>query len=293
MTRTQAVEQSLAALVGQIEGAVNPGLPIELRLPPNLLPQAHTPAGRYFLVRCSSAVGVERNGDWSILLRRPLFVCGRQPRGREERWRLYLPTGPTKRRDGAAWEQVGGEIGLRWLAQRVAGDLLNLYGPFGNGFTIPPNPHNLLLLVDYEDDPAWFWQLYSLCEQTLDRGGRATILLRADRDEAVADLLPWLPLQVEARVAPDEAGWLDQLRHTVIWADQICAGIPPSRYGDLLRVVREGRFHVDRNFAQVLVRADLLCGVGACLVCAVPIARGGFTRACVHGPVFDLLELVD
>jgi dihydroorotate dehydrogenase electron transfer subunit len=39
------------------------------------------------------------------------------------------------------------------------------------------------------------------------------------------------------------------------------------------------------------VDADLACGYGACLACVVPLANGSLTRACVHGPVFDLLEL--
>jgi len=39
------------------------------------------------------------------------------------------------------------------------------------------------------------------------------------------------------------------------------------------------------------VDAPLVCGVGACLACAVPLPRGGVTRSCVHGPVFDLAVL--
>lgn len=291
-----SVDETYPSLVGQIEGAVKPGLPIALRLPPNLLPHPDTLAGRYFLVRCSSSVGVERNGDWSIFLRRPLFVCGRQPYDHYDCWHLYLPTGSTMPgldADGAADELIVEDAGFRWLARRVAGDLLNLHGPCGNGFTVQPHPHNLLILVDHADDPAWFWQLYSLCELTLDRGGRASILLRTASDEAVATLITHLPVQVEARAVIDEAGWIEQLRQTVQWADQICAGIPSSRYGELLRIVRETRFRVDRNFVQILVRADLVCGVGACLVCTVPTAGGGLTRACVHGPVFDLVDLVD
>ena len=283
MTQTQPGEESLAALVGQIEGAVRPGLPIDVRLPPGLLPQSQILAGRYFLVRCSCPVGVDRDGDWSIYLRRPLFVCGRQPQEKGERWQLYLPGGapvPGQGAEEATQGRIDTDAGLRWLAQRVAGDLLNLSGPFGNGFTVPPHPHNLLLLVDVADDAAWFWQLLSLCEQALDRGGRATVLIRVDKDEAVAALIPWLPVQVEVRTATDEAGWKAELLHTVRWADQICAGIPASRYRELLNVVNASRIHVDRGFVQILVRADLMCGFGACLVCAVPNAQGGLTRAC-------------
>ncbi|MCY3903414.1 MAG: hypothetical protein OXF76_09650 [Caldilineaceae bacterium] len=182
---------------------------------------------------------------------------------------------------------------LLWLTRRRPGDPLNLLGPFGNGFPVPTEPHNLLIAVDVADDPAWFWQLYSLCEQSLDQGGRATILLRAGSEKELAALIPWLPVQVEVRTATDEPEWLEQLRQTAAWADLICAGVPASRFGELRHVTGQSRIRTDSSFVQVLVKADLACGVGACLVCVVPTGRGGFTRACVHGPVFDLMELVD
>ena len=282
-------------ILGQIDSEVRPYQTFAVRLPTNLIPQYETIGGRYFLLRCSSAVGADREGDWSPLLRRPLFVCGRQAHDQHERWLLYPPQ---PRFDDSGYPELstgGGQDAadesFAWLAQRAPGDLLNLLGPFGNGFTLLPELQNLLLLADFEDDPAWFWKLLPLCEQALDRGGRVTFLIRSKREEAVADLLPHLPIQVEVRTTKGEAQWLHQIGSTVEWADQVCAGVSPSSFGELLSIVRNARFRVDRNFAQILVDADLLCGVGACLVCAIPTARGGFTRACVHGPVFDLTEL--
>ncbi len=297
MMPTRSTEEPFPALVGQIDSPVQLGLPFALRLPSNLLPHWDILAGRYFLARCSDAVGVERDSDWSIFLRCPLFVCGRQPRAQYDRWQLYLPTGTEGFARGfpgfKKGQSSGVDIGFRWLAQRPLQGLLNLLGPFGNGFTLQALAHNLLILVDYANDPAWFWRLFSLCERALDRGGRVTILLRSTSEKEIADLIPLLPVQVEVCTATNEMDWQAQLLLTVGWADRICAGIPASRYRELLGAVQETRFHVDKNFAQVLVRTDLLCGVGACLVCAIPTARGGVTRACVHGPVFDLIALVD
>ena len=124
MTQTQPLDETYPSLVGQIEDAVKPGQPIALRLPPNLLPHYDTLAGRYFLVRCSSSVGVERNGDWSIFLRRPLFVCGRQPYDHYDCWQLYPQTGSTMPglgADGAADDRLVEDAGFGWLARRVAG----------------------------------------------------------------------------------------------------------------------------------------------------------------------------
>jgi len=38
--------------------------------------------------------------------------------------------------------------------------------------------------------------------------------------------------------------------------------------------------------AQVAVETYMGCGTGVCLGCAVPLARGGYDRACTEGPVY-------
>ena len=281
--------------VGQIESPVQPGHPFSVRLPSALEPHSKTLSGLYFLVRCSTSVGQDRGDDWSICPRQPVFVCGRQTHDQDDRWQLCLPARPAENgvisELGSETERVGRDGGLEWLARRVPGDLLNLLGPFGNGFTLREDPHNLLILVDTMGDPSWFWQLLPLCEQALDIGGRVTLLIRSSDDSSRSGLVPQLPVQVEVRTASTKKQWLEQIHSMIAWSDQLCAGVAPEAYGELLNIVRNTRFRVDKNYAQVLVRADLLCGVGACLACAVPTARGGYTRACVHGPVFDLTEL--
>ncbi len=283
--------------VGQLDSEVLPDQTIAIRLPVGLIPQFDTLSGRYFLLQCSSPVDNDRGADWSAFLRRPLFICGRQTLGKEERLLFYLPSFMNDRGGPAeshlAKRQYAPDAGFAWLAARAFGDALNLHGPFGNGFSLLPGTQNLLILADVEHDYAWFWKLLPLCEPALDRGGRVTILIRAGSEESVASLVPFLPVQVEVRTTLTTSQWLEQIGNTMAWADQVCAGVPSESYGELLAIVRRARFRVDRNFAQVLVNADLLCGVGACLVCAVPTARGGLTRACVHGPVFDLMDLAE
>ncbi len=292
---TDSREEQLHPLVGQIESRVRPGHPFSIRLPSRPGPQFETLSGLYFLARCSTAVGTERGDDFSVFPRLPLFVCGRQAHDKYDRWQVYSPANPAENGTQPEPALEGGRHsrggGSDWLAQRASGDLLNLLGPFGNGFDLMQGPQNLLILVDIREEPSWFWLLLPLCEQALDRGSRVTLLIRTTDDGSVSGLVRQLPVQVEARTVSNERQWLDQIQSTIAWSDQLCAGVPPEFYGDLLGIVKSARFRVDRNFAQVLVRADLLCGVGACLACAVPTARGGYTRACVHGPVFDLTAL--
>ncbi len=284
-------------IVGQLDSKVLPGQTFAVRLPTSLIPQIDTLSGRYFLLRCNSPFDIDRGSDWSVLLRRPIFVCGRQAVDKEERWLFCLPLDRNDRgrfaESNAAKSQYASDAGFTWLAKRAFGDPLNLLGPFGNGFSLLPEMQNLLILVDVGDDSAWFWKMLPLCEQALDGGGKVTVLIKASSEESVASLVPFLPIQVEVRASLTKSQWLEQVSNTMAWADQVCAGVPFETYGELLAIIREARFRTDRNFAQVLVNTDLLCGVGACLVCAVPTARGGLTRACVHGPVFDLMELAE
>ncbi len=89
-------------------------------------------------------------------------------------------------------------------------------------------------------------------------------------------------LEVESDTAP--------LRRLLRWADGACFACTPERYPALARLVEAERFQPAADFAQALVRAPMPCGVGACDVCRVQTRRGE-RRACVDGPVFNLLDL--
>jgi len=43
--------------------------------------------------------------------------------------------------------------------------------------------------------------------------------------------------------------------------------------------------------AQVALETYMGCGTGVCLGCAVPLARGGFDRACSEGPVYRAADV--
>jgi len=231
-----------------------------------------TVAGRYFLARCAEETEGERT-DWQIYLRRPLYAV--QQRGEE--WLLHLPPDD--------------DPGHAWLRRRAEGETVHLLGPFGNGFSLGGVSQNLLLLADLNDNPGGLALLAGLIEPSLDRGCRVTLLLRAGTilDEAA---LSGLPIAVEVQTALDETTWQRALDEAIPWADQVAAILPAARYAALAQTIKARRFRLEEGFCQLLVQADILCGVGACLACVIPTANGGITRACTHGPVFDLTQLV-
>jgi dihydroorotate dehydrogenase electron transfer subunit len=188
----------------------------------------------------------------------------------------------------------GDDPGHRWLAARNPGDSVDLLGPAGNGFAVNASQRALLLVADQSRAPL----LMPLIHPILDHGGRIALLIRTPenaRPSAIPleTLLQGLPLAVEARAEPARA-FGNALADLAAWSDHICLSLEssdPATYSELLHTLCTTRVRLDPGFVEVLWPGMLPCGVGACLACLVPLAGGGFTRACVHGPVLDLTRL--
>ncbi len=264
-------------------------------------------AGRYFLVRCGAQSLSERDEEWHFYFRRALFVAGRQSsHGREkilqgkglhradvtdadvtdeghDCWQIVTPRPAT---DGVQLAQAV-DPAIDWLSSLESDEIVNLLGPFGNGFRLLEDARNLLLMADERRVAT----LFPLIEPVLDRNGRVTLLLKG-RSRVAKSVTALLPFAVEVLVAETADEWRQQCDGAISWADQICAALPMSHHRGLADAIRRKRFRLEPGFAQMLVEADLVCGVGACLACVVPIATGGLTRACIHGPVIDLVTLV-
>jgi dihydroorotate dehydrogenase electron transfer subunit len=235
-------------------------------------------SGRYLLARCGAQTEQERAELWSFPLRRPLFVAGVS----------YSP--PTEQEADSTWLDLllppPLDASYRWLAALAPGDSLNLLGPLGNGFEIAPHIRNLLMVTDSAHLPL----LLGLIDQLLDRGSRVTLLLRGVDaiDEAIRNRLP---IPVELRLANDAQQWQMQLRETVQWADQVVAALPQASYAEFAAQLRQHRLRLPQDFGLILTESNLVCGMGACFACTIPLPDGGQTRACVHGPVFALPRL--
>jgi len=251
---------------------VHAGMLLTLALPAGLGQSGVS--GRYFLARCGATTVAERQTNWHIYLRRPLYACTQHPQPASQGidlWEVLLPSNTDE--------------GYHWLATQEVGTPINLLGPFGQGFHRLPHGRNLLILCDGATAPLFL----GISNELLDQGGRVTFVVRGEEAAAVVEALP---IPVEVRLAPTPAGWQEQLGETLRWADQVCTALPRPFLAPLADAIRGQRFRLEEGFAQALIQADLLCGVGACLACVVPTREGRYSRACVHGPVFDLTQLV-
>jgi dihydroorotate dehydrogenase electron transfer subunit len=239
--------------------------------------------GLFYLVRCGHASSYPTFSERVTFTRRPLYLLDIRsrpdstghPRGEESTAQLldlYLPP--------------GNDIGHDWLAARKEGDTINLSGPWGSSWSLPRHRRFLLAIASADLAPL----LLPVMHAALDQGARVSLLLYPE-SSYLATFASMLPLSVEVHTADTEAAWAAQLNETIPWADQIVVALPSGSLAQLTQQVKVKRFRLEPGFLAGLIHADYVCGFGACSLCAIPSRQGGFTRACVHGPVFDLAEL--
>ncbi len=245
---------------------------LRVQVPAGLIQPQDGVAGRYVLARCGAGGAAARGEAWSLYARRPLFVCGYARSEVTDIWRLHVPGDD--------------DAGHGWLRSLPEESALNLIGPLGIGFRIHPATRNLLLLASWESIAP----LLPLIDPILAAGGRVTLIVHTPQPLSPVQRNS-LPLAVEIRSVATTGDLMAALAQTIRWADQIAVTLPAPLYPPIMQSVREHRFHVEADFVQALVEADLLCGVGACLACVIALPHGGITRACIHGPVFDLAQV--
>jgi dihydroorotate dehydrogenase electron transfer subunit len=234
-------------------------------------------AGQYLLVRCAE------EGSYDPLLRRALFVAAAEP-ALGQIGLLYEPN----------------ERGLAWLARGRPGDALDVVGPLGRPFALGERARNVLLVGVGLGLPA----LLLLARDSVAKG-RAVTLLAGAADAAALPPPFLLPGEVEyqsvaglqiadfrLQVDPADAkSAIYNLQSAIGWADQVCAALPGDQLSALRDAIRAVKFRWERGFASALLEGPIICGVGACGVCAVEM-RKGMRMLCSDGPVFDLRDLV-
>jgi dihydroorotate dehydrogenase electron transfer subunit len=145
------------------------------------------------------------------------------------------------------------------------GTTLNLRGPLGNGFKLPPVSRAVALAAFGETSH----RLSALIEPAITQGAAVTLLC--------AQPPQGLPNEVE--IMP-----LGSLKDVTRWADYLAVDMPR----EMVRSLPELFQSTVSCEAQILVTTPMPCGGrGDCGVCAVSIKRG-YKLICKDGPVLDL-----
>lgn len=174
----------------------------------------------------------------------------------------------------------------------LPGTQVDLIGPQGHGFDID-GVKNLLLIAEASTLPPLLplIQAAPFVALVLEASTRAQIP-PARRFPPTVELHLLVHEKSTGHAGTSESKDEEaRLLPLLQWAEKTCLSCNPKRYTELASLVRKARFTPSPGFAQALVQVPMPCGTGACEACRI-MTRHGERRACVDGPVFDLLDLM-
>jgi hypothetical protein len=146
---------------------------------------------------------------------------------------------------------------------------LDLRGPLGHGFGLPPSARRVAA-VAFDGDCS---RLLPLMRAALAMDAAVTLVIDRPPED--------LPLQVE--VQP-----MRELIEVCRWSEYAAFDVERQRLPELIEKLGGTGVHEIGSEGEVLVRTPMPCGALAdCGECTVRI-KGGHRLACKHGPVFDL-----
>lgn len=153
------------------------------------------------------------------------------------------------------------------------GTALNLRGPIGHGFVIPPSVRKVALIA-FDDSPA---RLRGLISIALKQNAEVVMVCNSEAED--------LPEVVE--IQP-----LQAMLEIIQWADYAAIDVRRDNMPRLMTMLGKHEHVQAWGEAQVLVRAPMSCGALAeCGVCALTF-RHEWKMICKDGPVFEMKELL-
>lgn len=217
--------------------------------------------GQFVMVRCGA--------DHDPLLRRPLSIHRVARAGQ-----IALLVGVVGR-------------GTEWLSRRREGDVVDLLGPLGNGFSIQSTARSLLLVAG----GIGVAPLVFLAEEALNTGHGVTLLIGS---RCASGLYPGSLLPPKARLVTATEDGSEGLRGMVVdhigdyagQAEQVFACGPVAMYRSMMQ-----KESLTGKPVQISLEVMMGCGLGACYGCATR-TRKGTRMVCHDGPVFELGDVV-
>lgn len=189
-----------------------------------------------------------------------------------------------------------------------AGQLLDVWGPLGNGFPSPTAQHLIMVAGGIGQTP-----FLSLGQEALGKrhyGTHRTLSQHADRVTLcygarsaayLAGVEEFQHVGIEVRIATDDGslghhGFVTDLLRELLAegngaARQIACCGPEPMMEAVAKIARD-----DAVPCQVSLETPMACGIGICFSCVARVtdAQGevDYKRTCVEGPVFDASKIV-
>jgi len=191
------------------------------------------------------------------------------------------------------YEVVG--PGTEILAQKKAGEYLDVIGPLGSGFSILDTRYSILVGGGIGIAPLLF-----LAGQTRIKNpaSRIQVLIGARTKNDILCEKEFKKLGCEVKIATDDGSRGFKGKVTAL----LKKVLPGTRYpvhGTTIyacgpKPMLKEISHLSKSCkipAQVSLDEHMACGIGACLGCVVNTVSG-YKRACKEGPVFNAREIV-
>ncbi|MEO8751051.1 MAG: dihydroorotate dehydrogenase electron transfer subunit [Casimicrobiaceae bacterium] len=181
--------------------------------------------------------------------------------------------------------------GTKGLATLKPGDMLDMVGPLGQGFTIDPKWKNIVVL----GRGVGLATMAPISQTAGEMGVRVTAILSArspdlalgaDMFESVGTVVKVLDTDGSSSIENVESIVRGLIREKKADAFYTCGS---NRLLQLMK--RIGREHGIPG--QAAMEQIMACGLGPCYICVRTFERDGkkeLRRVCVEGPVFDLQE---
>jgi dihydroorotate dehydrogenase electron transfer subunit len=221
----------------------------------------------------------------SPLLRRPFSV-----------YKSYPTSHPEKRKRGhlfILYKKVG--EGTRRMTALSKGQKVDLIGPLGNGFSLPPLPSSAHCILI--GGGVGIVSLYPLAEAW--RGGKCVVFIGGKTQNDILGIEDFKKLNSNILVATEDGSL--GIRGTVVdlflsrtkqfkgnrkYYIYACGPMPMLK--SLAQTVKFKKF-----ICQVSLEARMGCGFGACWGCVVKTKhpRIPYQRVCQDGPVFRLEDI--
>ncbi len=193
------------------------------------------------------------------------------------------------------------------LSRCVAGDLVELWGPLGNGFSTEPTEHLILVAGGVGQTPmltlaaaALGKSQYGSPSQPCGYAKRVTLCYGARAKEYLAGLSDFEKICTEVQVATEDGSLGHRGRVTELLTRMLDASSANCRIAccgpePMMEAVSKiaSQFRVP---CELSLETPMACGIGICFTCVAKIKQldgeWDYQRTCIEGPVFDAEKIV-
>jgi len=194
------------------------------------------------------------------------------------------------------------------LSRCVQGDLVELWGPLGNGFSTTPVEHLILVAGGVGQTPmltlasaALGVSQYGIAGQPSSYAEKVTLCYGARSKDYLAGLSDFEKTGMEIRIATDDGSLGHHGRITevlrIILSEVNASSARIACCGPELMMQAVSEIAMQNGVpCEVSLETPMACGIGICFTCVAKIKQPNdewdYQRTCIEGPVFDAEKIV-